>query len=90
MRYTYSKNPNKSKLVKDGIKAWYKEVNVYNYNKPGFALNTGHFTALVWKASKALGLGLAINGKKAIVAATFFPRPNYANAFPENVLPAKY
>ncbi|KAK6350574.1 hypothetical protein TWF718_003763 [Orbilia javanica] len=33
----------------------YTEVNNYDWNEPGFARDTGHFTQLVWKASKEIG-----------------------------------
>jgi hypothetical protein len=41
------------------VKAWYDEVKNYNFKKPGFTMDTGHFTQLVWKSSTRLGLGLA-------------------------------
>ncbi|KAF3925773.1 Latisemin [Dactylellina cionopaga] len=33
----------------------YTEIKNYNYNKPGFSSSTGHFTQLIWKASKEIG-----------------------------------
>ena len=41
--------------------AWYNEVKQYNYNQPGFSMATGHFTQLVWKSSRRLGVGVAYN-----------------------------
>jgi len=38
---------------------WYNEINKYNYTSPGFSKETGHFTQVVWKNSKELGIGMA-------------------------------
>jgi len=39
------------------VKAWYGEIANYSYNYPEFADNTGHFTQLIWRETKKLGLG---------------------------------
>ena len=41
------------------IQGWYDEGKKYDYNKPGFTSETGHFTAMVWKATTDLGCGVA-------------------------------
>lgn len=47
------------------INGWYNEVSEYNYDKPGFGMNTGHFTAVVWKSTTKIGCGVKScpNGK---------------------------
>ncbi|EWC44412.1 hypothetical protein DRE_01238 [Drechslerella stenobrocha 248] len=34
---------------------WYNEVTKYNYNRPGFTAQTGHFTQVIWKGTKSIG-----------------------------------
>ena len=47
------------------IKAWYNENEKYDYNSPGFKMETGHFTAMVWKGTTHIGCGIKkCNGGK--------------------------
>ncbi len=43
------------------MKSWYEEVAEYNYDDPGSVEfgKIGHFTQMVWKATKQLGCGRA-------------------------------
>ena len=34
-------------LPKEATQSWYDEINLYNWDKPGFTNAAGHFTALV-------------------------------------------
>jgi len=43
----------------DAVRSWYNEIKYYNWNHPSFQMNTGHFTQVVWKSSKKLGVGFA-------------------------------
>ena len=38
---------------------WYKEVENYDWQTPGYAQNTAHFSQMVWKATTKLGVGFA-------------------------------
>jgi hypothetical protein len=71
--------------------AWYDEIKLYSFNRPGFSMGTGHFTQVVWKGSKKLGVGFATtgNGKSLYVVAQYSPPGNYMGQFGQNVLPAK-
>lgn len=40
------------------INGWYSEVKDYDYSKPGFSMDTGHFTQLVWKETSKIGCGV--------------------------------
>lgn len=37
------------------VSAWGDEGQKYNYNLPGFSEETGHFTQLVWRATREVG-----------------------------------
>lgn len=65
---------------------WYDEIKDYNFNKPGFNSNTGHFTQVVWVDSVELGVAKATakNGMQFVVA-RYFPPGNILGRFPDNV-----
>ena len=74
----------------DAVDSWYREVEKYNFNKGGHQSNTGHFTQVVWKESRELGIGQAksVDGKVFVVA-RYKPEGNNKRTFKENVLPSK-
>ena len=51
----------------------------------------GHFTAMVWKSCKELGVGVATgrNGMTYVVN-SYSPKANMMTQFSKNVLPAQY
>uniref|UniRef100_A0A0N5ALB9 SCP domain-containing protein n=1 Tax=Syphacia muris TaxID=451379 RepID=A0A0N5ALB9_9BILA len=67
------------------VKTWYNEKNKYDYSRPGFSSATGHFTQLVWKSSKKIGIGMASSSGMTYVVANFYPAGNYISQFEENV-----
>lgn len=70
----------------EGVKSWYDEISLYNYNAPGFSSATGHFTQVIWRDSKKLGIAKAENSKGQIfVVANYDPPGNYQGQFKENV-----
>ena len=54
-------------------------------------MGTGHFTQVVWKGSKKLGVGFALtgDGRSLYVVAQYSPSGNYIGQFGQNVLQAK-
>merc|ERR1712144_58785 len=75
--------------VERAFMAWYEEVDLYNYNNPGFYGATGHFTQVVWKDTKKLGCAISnCPGQADIHVCPHAPAGNYAGQFEENVLPA--
>lgn len=71
---------------------WYSEIKNYNFQQPGFTSGTGHFTAMVWKNTKKIGVGKAsASDGSSFVVARYFPAGNVVNQgfFEENVPPPK-
>jgi len=69
---------------------WYNEIKNYNWASPAFQGNTGHFTQVVWKGSKQVGVGIAKSKKNNwYVVANYYPAGNNYNQFRANVLPVK-
>jgi len=69
------------------VEAWYKEVDIYNYGKPGFASSTGHFTQVIWKNTKQIGCGVSkcYLGTVRLWVCRYSPQGNWAGQFPANV-----
>ncbi|KAG7314644.1 hypothetical protein KOW79_021947 [Hemibagrus wyckioides] len=86
--YTYS-SPPKKVPGRAAVDSWYNEIKKYDFNKPGFISGTGHFTQVVWKDSKQLGVGMATDGTTTFVVGQYLPAGNISNAgyFEKNVLP---
>ncbi|CAF3764503.1 unnamed protein product [Rotaria sp. Silwood1] len=70
-------------------KSWYSEISSYNFGSPGFSSSTGHFTQVIWKGSKQLGIGIAFtsDNRTAYVVANYYPPGNVIRSFSSNVLP---
>jgi len=69
---------------------WYNEIKDYNFQKPGFGMNTGHFTQVVWKGTTEGGWGIATNAQgNCYVVGNYSPPGNYEGQFPQNVLQGK-
>ncbi|CAF5129317.1 unnamed protein product, partial [Rotaria sp. Silwood1] len=67
---------------------WYAEIALYDYNKPGYNKSIGHFSQIVWKDTKRLGVGYATarEGRKMFVVAQYRPPGNYDFEFSTCVL----
>lgn len=71
-----------------GIQAadlWYNERSNYNFNNPGFASNTGHFTQVVWKGTTRIGCGFATCGGQRLLVCHYWRPGNTTGQFPQNV-----
>lgn len=67
------------------------EEKLYDYNKPGFSKQTGHFTTLVWKNTKRIGIALSFypDMKKVVVVYNASPQSNVIGHFQYNVFDKK-
>ena len=70
---------------------WYKEINKYNYNDPGFTLDTAHFTQIIWKDTTKMGCGASVRTDEVTykVVCNYYTAGNIVNIgkYSENVLP---
>lgn len=68
-------------------RGWYDEVRDYDFSKPGFAFNTGHFTQVVWRGTERLGCGVAQCANAEIWVCNYDPPGNWRGMYREQVLP---
>jgi len=78
-----------SGIVTDGkapVEHWYSEVKDFDFRNGDYQKGTGHFSQVVWKGSKELGIAKA-TGKKGgtYVVANYNPAGNYLGKYKENV-----
>ena len=74
----------------DPVNSWYSEVKDFDFTKSGYQSGTGHFTQVVWKGSKELGIGKAKSADgQVFVVGRYRPAGNMMKAFKENVFPSK-
>lgn len=72
------------------VDIWYNEVKDHNYRSADYAPKSGHFTQVVWKGSKQVGIWRSQRKDGTwVVVANFYPAGNYQGKFVENVLPPR-
>ncbi|MDX8149402.1 CAP family protein [Lentzea sp. BCCO 10_0061] len=78
-------------VIVKALEDWYAESRRYDYSKEMTQSNIDygvlHFTAMVWKASTRVGVGLAQGRNGTYVVVNFAERGNTLNHFRTNVLP---
>jgi uncharacterized protein YkwD len=78
--------------VRDATKSWYDEIDLYSFKHPKYSEETGHFTQMVWKSSRKIGVGVALSpdGREVYIVANYYPAGNIINHgyFESNVLRA--
>ncbi|KAK6528255.1 hypothetical protein TWF281_009502 [Arthrobotrys megalospora] len=76
--------------VTAAITAWKDEVDKYDYGDPGFSMETGHFTQLVWTNTTQLGCARKECGGEGeapgwFIACEYSPHGNVLGQFQDNV-----
>ncbi|MFD9705490.1 CAP family protein [Lentzea sp. NPDC059081] len=78
-------------VVTKALESWYGESRGYDYGRemtPSTVdMSVLHFTAMVWKSSDRVGVGLAQGNNGNYVVVNFAQRGNVLNQFVVNVLP---
>ncbi|XP_053664095.1 uncharacterized protein LOC128713264 [Anopheles marshallii] len=71
----------------DAVDSWYDEIKCYTFGVPNPSnfSQVGHFTQVVWKNSRNLGVGIAVQGTKVYVVCNYDPPGNYGGQYPANV-----
>lgn len=80
---------------KEAVEAWYGEVSDYPFKNPPNTIwdnprvQIGHFTQVVWKATKRVGVGIAVIKRgfltKTYIVARYSPPGNYQGQFKQQV-----
>ncbi|XP_019932531.3 Golgi-associated plant pathogenesis-related protein 1 [Aedes albopictus] len=69
------------------VRSWYDEIKDYRFGEvnPNNFSKVGHFTQVVWKNTKELGVGFARNGNTIFVVCNYDPPGNFNGQYPVNV-----
>lgn len=72
--------------AKEPVDNWYSEISMHTFGAEPRSLSSGHFTQVVWKESKELGVGIARNKTGAIyVVGNYDPPGNMIGSYSANV-----
>ncbi|XP_049291543.1 uncharacterized protein LOC125768221 [Anopheles funestus] len=71
----------------EAVDSWYNEIKSYTFGapKPANFSQVGHFTQVVWKNSRNLGVGIAVQGTNVYVVCNYDPPGNYSGQYTANV-----
>ncbi|XP_025411814.1 protein PRY1-like isoform X2 [Sipha flava] len=85
-----------NKVTELGVKAvdsWYSEIEFFDFQGTNTEMDAStkafHFTQLIWKGSRELGVGVSKCSKSGQIylVCNYNPRGNFRSQFKENVLP---
>lgn len=64
---------------------WYREIEHYDFKRPGFSMDAGHFTQLVWVATRRVGCSSVECGGGELWVCNYDPPGNMEGDFDRNV-----
>uniref|UniRef100_A0A182NHH1 SCP domain-containing protein n=1 Tax=Anopheles dirus TaxID=7168 RepID=A0A182NHH1_9DIPT len=72
---------------REAVDSWYNEIRYYTFGVPNPSnfSQVGHFTQVVWKKSRRLGVGVAVQGTRAYVVCNYDPPGNFNGQYSQNV-----
>jgi len=83
----WSSNPNNKITGSTPVNHWYAEGKGYSYGKEPERSEAGHFTQVVWKGSKLIGVGAGKSKKGNVyIVANYQPAGNMKGNYTINVL----
>ncbi|CAG2063987.1 unnamed protein product [Timema podura] len=85
---SWSSNANYKVTGTEPVDNWYSEIKDHPFGREPRDLKSGHFTQVVWKGSKELGVAVAKSRNGQIfVVANYSPPGNFIGSFAVNVPP---
>lgn len=82
-----SSNPDITITGDKPVESWYDEIKVHKFGVEPTSLASGHFTQVIWKDSRELGVAFAKQNGRIVVVANYFPAGNVVGYFSRNVPP---
>lgn len=70
------------------VAMWYDEVKGYSFQQPGFSMQTGHFTQVVWRSTTQVGCGTVQCNGNDIWVCEYDPPGNWEGQYKQQVLAA--
>lgn len=64
---------------------WYREIEHYSFKRPGFSMDAGHFTQLVWVGTRRVGCSSVECGGGELWVCNYDPPGNVEGDFDRNV-----
>ncbi|XP_023221216.1 Golgi-associated plant pathogenesis-related protein 1-like [Centruroides sculpturatus] len=82
----WSSNPNSQVSGQKAVDSWYSEIKFHQFGREPTSLKSGHFTQVIWKESKELGVAYSRSKSgKIFVVANYNPAGNMLGSFKNNV-----